>query len=61
MHVGWIGLGRVGMQMALVTLAAGHQVTGHSRSFDRHAEVEAAGESCARRLRRPFVMPTSCV
>lgn len=43
MHVGWIGLGRVGMQMALVTLAAGHEVTGHSRSFDRHAEVEAAG------------------
>ena len=39
MHVGWIGLGRVGMQMALVTLAAGHEVTGHSRSFDRHAEV----------------------
>ena len=43
MRVGWIGLGRVGRQMALAALAGGHSVAGHSREFARHEDVERAG------------------
>ena len=43
MRIGWIGLGRVGKQMALRALADGHTLTGHSRRFEHHAEIESAG------------------
>jgi 3-hydroxyisobutyrate dehydrogenase len=42
-HVGWIGLGRVGEPMVLQVLAGGHTVTAHSRRFAHHAAVEQAG------------------
>jgi 3-hydroxyisobutyrate dehydrogenase len=43
LHIGWIGLGRVGMQMALRVLSHGYQLTGHSRRFAHHAEIEDHG------------------
>ncbi len=44
MRVGWIGLGRVGSQMALSVLKDGsHEVCGHSRDFDKHEDIRRAG------------------
>jgi len=41
--VAWIGMGRVGKQMALSVLRAGHSLTGHARTPSRHADAQAAG------------------
>lgn len=43
MKVGWIGLGRIGKQMALRTAAAGHTLTGHARSPEKHGDLAASG------------------
>lgn len=43
MKVAWIGMGRIGKAMALRVLAAGHDLTGHARTPEKHREVEAAG------------------
>jgi len=41
--VAWIGMGRVGKQMALSVLRAGHALTGHGRTPSEHADAQAAG------------------
>ena len=43
MHVGMIGLGRMGKNMAFRLLRGGHKVTGTARSSDSIRELEAAG------------------
>ena len=43
MRVGWIGLGRMGREMALRVLAGGHELIAHSREFGRHDDVARAG------------------
>jgi 3-hydroxyisobutyrate dehydrogenase len=43
MKVGWIGLGGIGMHMALRTIAAGHQVA----AFDRGAGKQEVGQAGA--------------
>lgn len=43
MKVAWIGMGRIGKQMALRVLAGGHALVGHARDPSRHGEIAAAG------------------
>lgn len=43
MRVGWIGLGQIGLPMALRVLAGGHALRAHSRRFDDHQAVRDAG------------------
>ena len=43
MKVAWIGMGRIGKQMALRVLAAGHDLTGHARTPEKHGDLAAAG------------------
>jgi 6-phosphogluconate dehydrogenase len=50
MHVGMIGLGRMGYNMALRLMRAGHRVTGFDRQPDRFADLEAAGGGVAKTL-----------
>jgi 3-hydroxyisobutyrate dehydrogenase-like beta-hydroxyacid dehydrogenase len=45
MRVGWIGLGQIGLPMALRALGGGHGLKGHSRRPAEHqAVVQAGGE-----------------
>lgn len=43
MRVAWIGMGRIGKQMALRVAAAGHDIVGHARTPGKHADLVAAG------------------
>jgi 3-hydroxyisobutyrate dehydrogenase-like beta-hydroxyacid dehydrogenase len=43
MRVGWIGLGQIGLPMALRVLANGHQVIAHSRRPTDHQHVVVGG------------------
>lgn len=47
MKVAWIGLGRIGKPMALRVLAAGHTLTGHARTPEKHRDLEQAGARLA--------------
>lgn len=44
MNIGWIGLGQIGLPMALRLLGAGHAVTAHSRHGERPELLEAGGQ-----------------
>lgn len=45
MRVGWIGLGQIGLPMALRVLAGSHALRAHSRRFhDHQAVLDAGGE-----------------
>ena len=39
MKVGWIGLGKIGKQMALRARRGGHEVVGHARDVCKHADL----------------------
>ncbi len=43
MHVGWIGLGAMGLGMARCAARAGHQVVGHSRGRPEHRALLVDG------------------
>jgi 3-hydroxyisobutyrate dehydrogenase-like beta-hydroxyacid dehydrogenase len=49
MKVGWIGLGQIGMPMALRVLGAGHDLIAHSRSKD-HPELVGVGGRITRAI-----------
>jgi len=50
MKVAWIGMGRIGRQMALRVAAAGHDLTGHARNPDMHRDLVLAGARITRSL-----------
>lgn len=43
MKIAWIGLGRIGEEMALRVLGAGHDLVGHARTPEKAARVALAG------------------
>lgn len=43
MKVAWIGMGRIGKQMALRVAASGHAIVGHARNPAKHHDLVAAG------------------
>lgn len=43
MRVAWIGLGRIGKQMALQIAATEHKLVGHARDAAKHADLSATG------------------
>jgi 3-hydroxyisobutyrate dehydrogenase len=43
MKVAWIGMGRIGKQMALRVLEAGYDLVGHARTPEKQEEVRLAG------------------
>ncbi len=43
MKVAWIGMGRIGKHMARRVMGAGHDLTGHARTPEKHRDIEAAG------------------
>ena len=43
MHIGMIGLGKMGMNMAKRLLSGGHVVTAYNRSPERINEIEKEG------------------
>lgn len=47
MKVGWIGLGEIGMHMALRTLAAGHELTAYDRGAGKQQVGDAGGKLLA--------------
>lgn len=47
MKVGWIGLGEIGMHMALRAIAAGHELTAYDRGAGRQQVADAGGRLVA--------------
>jgi len=49
-NIGWIGIGRIGIQMVLRLLKLGHHVKAHSRHPQDHGVVEKEGGVLVRTL-----------
>ena len=50
MRIAWIGLGSMGMPMALAALRAGHRLAGYARRPHEHDELRAAGATVTDQL-----------
>lgn len=48
MRVAWIGMGRIGKQMALRVIQGGHDLIGHARTPEKHDDIGQAGARLTR-------------